>query len=242
MMKKYVFFVLLLVIAVSVNAQRTYVLSVGVSEYKNENMNLKQAASDAQRVYDVFKKHTEDVTVITSQYATTELVTDKLTQICNNAKTEDRIIFFFSGHGFTGGICTYDDFIRYDEMLRILGKSKAKQVICFIDACRSGSVSGQEASNSFSWSSISNKENIVFYLSCKGDETSAESLLVSAGLFTNSLIKGLQGFSDRNKDKSITVNELFAYIYVDVVKHSNKKQHPQLIASKKSQDSAVLVW
>lgn len=242
MMKKYIFFVLLLIMAVTVEAQRTYVLAVGVSEYKNEDMNLKQSAGDAQRVAQLFEQHYKDVTVITSQYATTERVTEKLTQICNQTNKEDRIIFFFSGHGFPGGMCTHDDFLRYDELMRILKKAEAEQIICLIDACRAGSIAGQGMSNSFSWNNIPNKENIVFYLACKGEENSYENAIVAAGLFTNSLMKGLQGFSDRNSDKSITVKELFAYIYADVVKHSNQKQHPQLIASKKSQESAVLTW
>ena len=49
-------------------------------------------------------------------------------------------------------------------------------------------------------------------------------------------------FGDVNADRNVTVMELFRYIYKDVLLHSDKKQHPQLVAPKTLHDTVLMKW
>lgn len=82
-------------------------------------------------------------------------------------------------------------------------------------------------------------------MSSRADEYSIEHPWVGHGFFTQALLKGLRGKADANKDKKITVRELFNYVYNDV-QHSTANmeasQHPQLIGVKEVADAVVVDW
>ena len=231
----------LLIGMTGVQAQRTYVLAVGVAHYHDSNANLRHPDKDAQRVKTLMEQHYKDVTVMTSRYATHDGVLNKLREICNQSKPQDRIVFFFSGHGFRGGLLAYDTFIRFDELIRELKRAQAGTKICLMDACKSGSIVTQD-SDGASWSSLAGDTTMVFVLSCRAEELSIESSMVSAGLFTNAMLKALRGLADTDSNKSITLDEMFTYMYGDIVKHSGGKQHPQMIATQRMRKSAILSW
>lgn len=233
---------LLLCGAGTVRAQRTYVLAVGVAHYNDSNANLHHPDRDAIRVKSLMEQHYKDVTVMTSRYATHDAVLNKLREIGGQCKAEDRIVFFFSGHGFRGGLMAYDTFIRFDELLRELKRSNAGAKICLIDACKSGSLVTQDDSGKPSWAGLAGDSTMAFVVSCRAEELSIESPLVSAGLFTNALLKALRGLADTDGNKSITLDEMFTYLYGDIVKHSGGRQHPQLIATPRMRNEAFLAW
>ena len=47
------------------------------------------------------------------------------------------------------------------------------------------------------------------------------------GAFTYSVLKGLQGAADDNKDQSVNVNEIIDYVRTQVATETNNKQHPR---------------
>lgn len=225
---------------------RTFVLIAGVSNYENEQVNLAQTTKDAKAFKKVMDSQTKDIILLTSKYASKTNILNKMTVICNKARSTDRIIFFFSGHGMPGGICTStEDVISYTELVNLLSTSQAHEKICFIDACHSGSVANEKAfsSKNLSLSTLSKgKSDQIYFVGCRGDEYSIENNWVGAGFFSQALIKGLRGKSDTNENKEITVIELFKYIYKDVVKRSKYGQHPQLIAPKNMYETIVATW
>lgn len=220
-MKRTVILILLICCILPLSAQRTYVLVIGVSDYRNGNNPLSQTTKDAKEFSEMMKTQTKNVTLLTSKYATHDGVLEKLRAICNRAGKQDRIIFFFSGHGGKGCICAYDRNIQYSELFPILENSAAKEKICFVDVCHAGS------SSTF-LKEI--KADILFFASCKDTESSWEGYYVGQGYFTNALLKALkEKKADANRDNKITVFELFNYVRNDVKKRSNGTQTPQLI-------------
>lgn len=211
---------------------RTFVLVTGVSNYGNADINLQQTTKDAKAFKRVMETQTKDITLLTSSNANRTNILSKLKAICNRAQASDRIIFYFSGHGMPGAICTYDNALTYDDLVATLATSAAKEKICFIDACHAGTASqsqkaasaDKENKNQLS-KAIKGKKGQVFFVGCRGDEYSFEHPWVGAGFFTQATIKGLRGKSDSNSDKNITVKELFKYIYNDVTQRSKQKQH-----------------
>lgn len=234
-------FLLAIFSLVAINA-RTFVLATGVSNYGNENANLSQTTKDAKRFKDVMETQTKDIIILTSSNVTRANVLEKLRAICNRAQKGDQVVFFYSGHGMPGGICGYDRAISYDDIVEILSGSEASAKICYIDACHAGSMSGAAKSYD-SWANGAKAyKDQAYFVSCRSNELSSEHPFLGAGLFTQALIKGLKGKSDKNGDKKITVMELFKYIHGDVLKHSKEKQHPQLIAPENMYDVVVSKW
>lgn len=244
-MKK-IIFCLLAILALSVFTidARTYVLSVGVGKQGTGCNDLSMTPNDAIDFANLMKKHTNDVTMVTSANATKDNIIAKLRQIADAATEQDRIYFLFSGHGGTGLIVAYDDFITYDEIVNILNKSKSPMCVCFIDACMSGSaVTG--TGNALA---ANGKKNVAFLTACRPEEVSFENPTIGRGVLAQSIIKGMRGKSDADGDKRITLKELFKYVYNDVVKRTGpdtqypEVQHPQLIAPANIQEAALVVW
>jgi len=218
---------------------RTFVLSVGVSCQGIEGLNnLTNTGKDAQAFKKVMEPHTKDIVVLTSKYATRANILSYLKKMADMATAKDRIYFFFSGHGGTGVICAYDTLLTYDDIVAVLSKSKSPMVVCFIDACQSGSVIDQVGSAT----AASGKKNMAFITGCRPEESSYVGQYVGKSYLTQGIIKGLRGKSDANGDKRITVKELFKYCYNDVVTRSEGNQHPQLIAPVAIQNAALIKW
>lgn len=234
-MKKYLTIAILLLLALTINA-RTYVLIAGVSNYQGTENDLQQSTKDAKAFYKVMKTQTNDITIVTSRNATTDNVKNKLTKIAQTANSNDRIIFFYAGHGTPGSICLYDKFLSYREIVTIMKACKAKEKLLIVDACHAGSVATDDGYR------LNGNDGIVCLMACRPDEYSNENPLLGAGYFTQGLIKGLRGKADDNHDKNVTIYELFKYAHADVVKRSKDKQHPQYIGPKDCFDSIIARW
>ncbi len=240
--------ILSLVLALAICAgapARTFVLAAGVSNYshpQNLQNNLAGCTKDVKRFKQVMQTQTNDITTLTSSYATAANIKEKLRAIANRAGASDRIVFFFSGHGAPSALCVYDGLLPYTELLDILGSSDAGEKILYIDVCHAGSIADAATtgdgtrgagrpSGASGWSARAMRQaGTAFLVSSRPDEYSIDGSNIGAGFFTQALIKGLRGKADRNRDRQITVKELFDYMYRDVVRRSGQQQHPQLIA------------
>lgn len=204
----------------------TYVVCVGISNYADKKVqNLTKPDKDAKAMAEFFKRGTKNVVTITGKYATKSQILKSLKSQFSKAKKGDKIVFYFSGHGYPGGFCPHDirkleDGLTYAEVLKIMKSSKASDKFIFADACNSGAIR-QNGGNS-----SPDAGNIVFFLSSRGNESSIESPFLANGHFTKYLLRGLGGAADSNKDKSITAKELFRYVSDGVQSQSKGKQHP----------------
>lgn len=79
-----------LMVVIGANA-RTFVLSVGVSNYQDEDLNLGQTTKDAKQFTAVMGNHTKDITTLTSKYANKANILEKLQALCNRAQKGDKI-------------------------------------------------------------------------------------------------------------------------------------------------------
>jgi uncharacterized caspase-like protein len=238
-MKRLLFSLTLLICLGSVMvAQTTYALIAGVSAYQDSQMNLNNTTKDAKdlkRALDVL--HVQSA-LLTSKYANYDNIASKLEKIVATAKENDKIMFFFSGHGAPGNFCTYDRLFPYSNLVSILSKAKAKEIYCFVDACHSGSVHETTTGN-YDWAK---NRNIIFCMGCKPEEFSYESGWVGNGFFTKSLLKGIRGKAARNG--KITLRSLFDYIYKDVTAHTrqyDQVQHPMLIGPSTMHQNVLFV-
>ena len=106
-MKRLLLFLSVVLISLGINAQKTYALLTGVSNYGIQGANLQNTTKDVKQLKKVLDKQGMIVTTLTSSNATIPNMEKKLNAIIQLAKPEDKIIFFFSGHGDTGQILAY---------------------------------------------------------------------------------------------------------------------------------------
>ena len=69
----------------------------------------------------------------------------------------------------------------------------------------------------------------AFMLSSKAEEFSLEDGGLRQGVFSHFLIKGIKGAADTNRDKVVTISELFAFVHFEVRKYSGNLQTPIML-------------
>lgn len=239
-MKRRLLLLVAALISIGINAQKTYALLTGVSNYGIQGVNLHNTTKDVKQLKKILDKQGMIVTMLTSNNVTIPNIEEKLNAIIQLAKPEDKILFFFSGHGNTGQITVYGlESFYYQDLMKILSKAKTREVFCFIDACMSGSVSPTE----YEWADA--HKGVTFMMSSRADEYSKENNWIGHGFYTQALLKGLRGKADKNADRQITLMELFKYVYNDVTARSkdySQIQHPVLIGPSSSYDTVITIW
>lgn len=231
-------FVTLVIVAfcvLSASAQKTYALITGVSNYEGSANDLLQSTKDAKSFASLYKAKGATIILLTSKNATRDNVIAEIRKLSKTVTSNDKVVFFYSGHGMKNTICTYSTngsaMLTYGEFFREFDKCPSNNIVCFIDACFSGTAV----------QSMNNKNKYTLFLSSRQNETSGESMLIGSGLMTNAIIKGLRGKADANGDKNVTAMELFKYIHADVKQHNNE-QHPQLVTMKAKYDNILMSW
>ena len=105
----------MLLVSVVVDAH-SYVVCVGIADYPGLQNDLRVSANDAlviQRLYTV-NGHA-DVRCFTYADALVSNVKTAMIETFSKAGVNDAVIFFFSGHGVSGGFICHDGFLSYTE-------------------------------------------------------------------------------------------------------------------------------
>lgn len=217
---------------------KIWVIIVGVADYLKNEAKLKYADDDAYKVYGFFKSPEggavpeERIALLIDENANGKKIRQKIKSFSEQAGEDDVLLFYFSGHGVPNNILAVDfdqndsGIIPHSFIKNNLEKSKAKHRYCILDACHSGSLSKLAESQPF-YNDLKDYENgLVAILSSKGEETSLEASGKRQGVFSYFLIKGLHGNADYNKDKIISITELFDFTQQEVRNYTQNKQTP----------------
>lgn len=229
-MKRYVLLVMLTIFAELAFAQKLYVVSVGICDYKDSQVtDLHFTEADVASFNKVVKKHTNDVYTLLGSNATHSNVYSYISQVFGKATSNDVVMFFFSGHGYPGGFCCYDmsdngGGLSYSEIASLFRQCKAKRKIVFADACFSGGLRrGKKQSDA---ANVVRNSDVMFFLSSRTNETSQEMMAGPNGQFTRFLVRGLGGGADKNRDRIITAKELYDFVHEGVSVATGDNQHP----------------
>lgn len=236
-MKYRVLFLICALCVVSWIQAKTYIVCVGVSDYPGTNMDLRVSSNDAQTIYKIFRRNgNSEAVCITDSMASSSHVSEVIDSMFCKAKTEDVVIFYFSGHGFPGGLFFYDTHVYYDAIFSLMKNCKARNKVIFADACYAGKMRKEDSKKDQSLTDT----NIMFFLSSRSQERSSETIFNNS-LFTLYLERALRGGADYNRDRVITARELYDFVHQGVTKESMDFQHP-VMWGKFNANMPIIKW
>jgi len=235
----YLFILLFIVNNVTLNAellpfyQNSYALVIGINSYPEPSLdNLTNAVSDAQAMAEFLSNQGFDmITLLNEQATRLSILSQMQNNLANKVKENDRVIFFFAGHGYTeelsgteyGYIVPYDankSSASYLSMEELQTQSKkmgrAKHHLFIMDCCFGGLLATRD---------IAAQTDIPNYIE-KVTSRYARQILTAGGkkervvdgsknhsLFTRSVLEALaQSNADQNFDGYITFSELYSYV------------------------------
>ena len=234
-----------------VTEKELYVLSIGVSRYKNlpREGQLQFAHKDAMAVAEFFKQQEGrlfrrvHVYLLVDEQATKQAIQSILFELVEKVKRSDTVVLFFAGHGLRD-----EDFNYYfapyeldlgdikgtgvatDVFERALSKIDAEQIFAFFDTCHSGGVLGElQVGTERLVERLMKKSGVTVFCSSTGEEVSFEREDWGHGAFTLALLEGLKGEADRlPQDSYVTLAELQAFVSSRVSKLTEGRQNPRI--------------
>lgn len=222
-----------------------YVLLVGVSNYVNHREPLQYPDNDALNLFAFLRSPeggaipSKNIINLVDKVATRRNILDSLNAMLTRVTKKDMVIFYFSGHGIKGAFLpidydgTFEKVVYHHEIYSALQQSNAQFKMCIADACHAGSMQEQKGflgsnQTDFYQNSQSVQSDFAMLLSSTSSENSAEADRLQQSVFSYYLIKGLEGLADTNRDKRISIQELFNYVGDNVRKFTDNRQSPTL--------------
>jgi uncharacterized caspase-like protein len=230
----------------STRAQQTYAVIVGVSTYQhgsarpqgNQIQNLNFSDDDARRFYQFLRSPaggsvpTAQMHLITNEKASrTNLL--RALKLFRRAGANDRVIFYFSGHGAPGFFVPFDatpdgraNLLTHAELKEAFRASAARTKFCIADACHAGSIRRPGPAAEGTPAGALDQTSVVVFMSARANEYSLERGTLRQGVFSYFLIKGLSGMADQNRDRRVSAYELYAYVRQNVQQQTQGRQTP----------------
>jgi hypothetical protein len=249
------------------------VLCVGVSDYppKSGFKPLKQCRNDAFHVQSAFLEVPQlnadkDHVILMSSDASDRipsrgLILDQLHELSSSCQADERLMFYFSGHGHRiDGIDDHflvpqdaysenkpDALISMKEVVGILTQSAAKQKIIVLDACLSGPTllgkklhAASYSDKSFAKYLAAAKGVAVLSSSAASESSYTKSDNPKLSLFTLYFAKALRGEPGALDTKVLTLPSLFDYVSTEV-KRKNSDYRIQQTPSLETTSNATLI-
>ena len=231
----------------------SWALIIGIDKYQNVKK-LNYAVDDAESIKEIlnnsFHFPSDNISILINEEATKQNILKSFSEITKNAKSNDRVLVFFAGHGETmdlpgGGEKgylipvegdaeeLYLTSIPMDELREIALMSEAKHMLYLIDACYGGIAAvgsrGLEPQKTPDFINKVTKFQSRQVITAGGrGEKVIEKPEWGHSAFTLNLIRGLKdGAADYNADGFITANELGMFLSDKVSTDSENQQTPQ---------------
>ncbi|MGA0559284.1 caspase family protein [Larkinella sp. VNQ87] len=222
----------------------TYAVVVGISDYQALSYatgDLRYADRDARQVVAFLQSKPggrvsdAHIRLLTNRQATLAGIHQAM-HLFRQAKTGDRIILYFSGHGLPESFVPYDvnpgnpnRALTHRAIKEAFRASKATTKLCIADACLSGSLT--KPSNRQRVAQAIGREpgpgsTVAMLLASRSTEFAVEARKLAGGAFTHYLLKGLYGQADFNHDRVVTIRELHRYVSLNVRQTTRDRQAP----------------
>lgn len=216
-------------ISIDIFSQKTYIVCVGLNTNRDNVDPLPCSRIDMEGIARFYHKYNgSEVFMLLDANATRAHILKVLNKQFSRSTAADEIIFAYSGHGFDGGVSTYNnnEVLYCSEVQQIMLNAKARRKMMFVMSCHSGSFTKKNKNSKDSRRKYNRKSNVLLFLSSKANEYSWETGFMDNSFFFLYLLDGLKGEADNNNDRKVTARELFNYVAPNVTQISGGKQHP----------------
>ena len=233
----------------------SWALIVGINKYENVrplNYAIEDASAIKNMLINDFGFPRSNVNVLLNSEASQSNIKKQLNALVRSAKDNDRVVFYFAGHGMTetSGLegtdmgfllpvegdadNLYLTAIPMDELKRISNMSKAKHMMFLVDACYGGlaaqntrSLQNSDVPNFIE--KISNDFSRQIITAGGKSEEVLEKDDWEHSAFTKNILSGLkQKRADINSDGIITGSEIGMYLKENVSLDTDNFQTPQV--------------
>lgn len=194
----------------------------------------------------------DDILYLENENATLGVVREGLYRFLPKAGPNDLIVVFIAGHGSPDPYAPRElYFLMHDtrvadmprtalpmkEVQEALDGVRAKRVVVFVDTCHAAGLSGDKLVTARGLennlinlyaSKLFRETGRAVLTSSDVNELSQESPMWGGGhgIFTLTLLEGLRGEADTNRDHFVTAGELFAYVRDRVRTETGFRQNP----------------
>jgi hypothetical protein len=242
---------------------KLYILAIGVSKYKDKDLQLRFASKDATDFVEIMKLQKgllfEDVIVklLVDEQATKDNILDGLDWLERQTTSKDVAILFLAGHGLNDRANNFYFLpvdveiehlkrtgVAFSDIKNTVSAISGKSIV-FVDACHSGNVFGGKRAvvdmTSIVNELTSAESGVVVFASSTGKQFSFEDPAWGNGAFTKALIEGLKGKADLLGKGKITINMLQAYISERVKELTKGKQTPTVVKPQSVPDFPIAI-
>src|ERR1035437_6852950 len=216
----------------------TYVLATAIENYHDSSAFKKvfYAERDATEFIQAcigLGYDKDDTVLLTNNRATKTSILNNLSRIVDKVVEEDRMIFYFAGHGFSvstenflapvdASIDSLDNTcISITQVLELLRKSNSKRNILFLDSCHSGFERGEyirDGTTSFRGDNLEydfkDIEYCIGFASCKSNQKSYSDPSIQHGIWSHFLLNALKGQTEEDiyEEGYLMSDKLQAYL------------------------------
>jgi uncharacterized caspase-like protein len=162
--------------------------------------------------------------------------------LARQAGREDMVLIYFAGHGAPEvdmGSAEADGLSKYlvprdadpdslyttalpmEELQRIFARISSERIVMLLDTCYSGTAGGRTFArqqvramglNDHFLERLARSQGRVIITASGPNEVALELPALGHGVFTYYVLEGLRGQADRNRDRLVTVSELYEYV------------------------------
>jgi hypothetical protein len=223
--------------------RKSWAVLIGINEYQ-QWPKLQYAVNDARAIEKLLRglKFDEVITVLDGEATQHHILRVLGDELYAKTQDDDRVFIFFAGHGQTQDIPNggkvgyiipvdgdlknyYSTAISMRQLQDLADRIRAKHMFYAMDACFSGLLLRMrgEALNNPPLDLTTALTRQVLTAGSEGEQVAESG---GHGLFTKSLLGGLTGAADLNKDGYITASELYQYISPQILEESRNSQNP----------------
>lgn len=220
-----------------------YAVVVGIGAY-TAMKTLNYTDDDAYQMYAFLKSpeggalNDNQLEILVDERATAVGIERALVDKLGRADADDIVVFYYSGHGVDGYFIPVDfdgvhNLLSHARVEQLFAASAARHKLIVADACHSGSLLAARSSASSSTDRLyeafaKSSGGTALLLSSRTEEVSLEASGLRSGVFSHYLMRGMKGEADADRDKIVTVTELFDFLYGRVRDYTGKRQTPVL--------------
>jgi WD40 repeat protein len=194
----------------------------------------------------------QDVQLLLNEKATVANITTGLREFLHQAREDDFVLFFFAGHGAADPnnlkelyLLAYDTSpqkiagtgLLMRHVREAISDIEARDVLILTDACHSAGMAASKGqrgladnavNQSFLEKMLHSSGGLAILTASEAAQVSLEDAKIHHGVFTEFLLRALQGEADANHDQIVTLGEIMEYVRDNVKRTTAGRQIPAI--------------